>query len=442
MKTQITSYETEKLNTNRKISSPGDFLFKSFKIENIDILDKVLSVVIFEDMNLQYVTGEIVCLDTMNIPSFAPLIGGERITFSIRDCFGDTEDFSFILTKVSDRAPNSLGSLTYSIHFVSDVGVLTSMRKVSKAYGNMLTEDIADDIVKNYLVIDNKEPKLNIFQTGNPISCVVPNWRPLHALRWLASRAVSSQTAFAESPYVVFQDRKNEFFYVPLDFLYDESTNVTKEELKFKSGRPTTGVPTLQSDVRMREHIVSFEDFEIVKTTDFIENLVNGMYKNEVTEVDLLARALTSYEYEYGNDFSSSKHLNEFPFIRDGMIGGDEPSHWRTVTSHDGLFSDMKAESSISKNIHRIISKWQQTEQMVIKAVLPGHFGLRIGQKYEIKIPSYKNISRQTDQRNDEYYSGKYIVEKIKHEFAADRHYYTTVQMWSDSVSKKIEVIR
>jgi hypothetical protein len=426
------------------MTSPGDYEYKSCKIAGKEFIDKVVSIVIFEDKMLPYVTGEIVCVDTANVPSFLPIIGGEKIEFTIRDCFNDIEDFVFYVTKVSDRAPISLGSLSYRIHFVTGIGILSAMRKISKAYQKTKSEDIAKDIIDNYLTTPGDSLTLDYSSTSNQLSCIIPNWRPAHALKWIASRSVSAREDHSYSPYVIFQERNQKLTLAPLDFFYDEASNKTKGEMVIKSGRPTVenGIPTLQSDPRMPSHLLAFEDFRVIKTTDYIENLMNGMYSNEVTQVNLFARTLESNEFNYLHEFPESKHLNGFPFVREGMLGYDEPSHWRSLASHDGLFSDMDPTAKINDYVHLHVSKWQQTEQLVVEGVLPGHFGLRIGQKYEINIPAFRNISRQTKQMFDEYYSGKYIIESIKHEFAADRHYYATVRLFSDSVSKQIEVIK
>ncbi|QIG73798.1 tail protein [Rhizobium phage RHph_N34] len=439
----ITQYESKPLVVNRKQTNPGDFEFVKIKIEGKEFLDKVLSLVIFEDMKTPYVSGELLCLDTKNMPSSLPIIGGEKISISVRDCFGDIEDFEFVAVKVTDKEPVSLGSMNYSIHFTSSSGILTAMRKVSKAYQNMKTEDITRDIIGNFLTLPGNSFEVDYEETSNPISCIIPNWRPSHALKWLASRAIASREDHSYSPYVIFQERSGKYTRASLDFFYDDSSNKNKGELTIKYGRPSlpNSSPTLQSDPRMSKHILSLEDFNIVKTTDYIENLMNGMYSNEVTQVNLFARVLESDEYRYITDFAESKHLNKYPFVRDGMLGFDEPSHWRSIAFHQGLFSDMDPKANINDYANRHIAKWQQTEQMVIRGVLPGHFGLRIGQKYTINIPEFRNISKQTQQKSDEYYSGQYLIEEIKHEFAADRHYYATVRMFTDSVSKKIEKI-
>jgi hypothetical protein len=439
----ISSYENKALVTNRRMTNPGDYEFLKVKVEGKEFLDKILSIVIFEDIKLPFVTGELVCLDTKNMPSSLPIIGNEKISISIRDCFGDIEDYEFRAVKVTDKEPVSLGALSYSIHFVTSPGILAAMRKVSKAYQNKKTEDITRDIIGNFLTLPGDSFEVDYEETSNPISCIIPNWRPSHALKWLASRAIASREDHSYSPFVVFQERKGKFTRASLDFFYDDSSNTNKGELTVKYGRPTSpsSTPSLQSDPRMSKHILSLEEFSILKTTDYIENLMNGMYSNEVSQVNLFARVLESDYYRYFDDFAESKHLNKYPFVREGMLGFDEPSHWRSIAFHQGLFSDMDPKSNINDYASRHVAKWQQTEQMVIKGVLPGHFGLRVGQKYTINIPEHRNISRQTQQKADEYYSGQYLIEEIKHEFAADRHYYATIRAFTDSVSKKVEKI-
>lgn len=443
--TAISTYENQKLDLNRRMTSPGDFRFVSASVAGIDFIGRLISITIFEDLGPSArVTGEMLCIDTQNAPSTMPFIGGETVKFSIKDCYGVQEDFEFTLTKVSNRSPISLGSLSYVIHFACTASILSSMRKISKAYQKKKFEEIAKDVIDSYMTAPGKSIDYDFAETNSLLSCVIPNWRPSHALTWITSRAVCGQTEFSYSPYTTFMERSGKITSVPLDFLYSESSNVTKGQIGLKFGRPNVPgtTPSLVSDPRMSHQILALEDLNIVKTTDYIENLMAGMYSNEVTKIDLFTRTNDSLSYSYVSETRESSHisLNGNPFVREGMLGFDEPSHWRSAVSHHGLFSDMNYKAEINDYIHYHVSKWQQTEQMIIQGVLPGHFGLRVGQKYEIDLPSYRDIST-TEDRKDYYYSGKYIVEKIKHEFAADNHYYATCQFFTDSVSKKIEKI-
>lgn len=437
---EILSYEKNKHDPNKTVSYPGEYSLDSVTIDGVDFLAKVATIIIFEDLNLPYVTGELIVVDTQNIASFLPLIGGETLKFKIRDCYMVEKEFEFILGRVSDRKPVSLSSMTYRVKFVSKSYINTKAKKISKAYPKMRTEECFMDVASLYLDIDPKNIKW--VPTASPISCIIPNWRAAHAMKWLASRSICSRAEFSNSPYVVFEEKTGDIFFLPLDFLYNENTNVSRGKIQVKYGRNTMDDnASIAYHERMGVHQLSLEDFEIIKTTDYGENLENGMYNNMVQQVDAFARDSSNFNHSYEVDFPDSQHLNKYPFLREGdnALGGSNVSYWQTIPKNDGLFSDMDSSSVINPKLYSHISKWQQTEQMIVRGVLPGSFELRIGQKYELEIPSYRDATSFGIQEKDPYFSGNYIVEAIKHEFAPSNKYFATVQMFTDSLDRKIE---
>lgn len=436
---ELTYYEKTKHDPNKPLSFPGEYRLESVTVAGRDFLNKVGSIVIFEDLSLPYVKGEMNIIDTENLASAIPLIGGEEIKFTIRDCYSQSVDFLFYLDRVADRSPVSLGSVRYTIRFASKSYILSKARKISKAYQKMATEDITKDVLVNYL--GHTEEQFNYVPTSRPISCILPNWRPSYGLKWLASRSISARSEFANSPYLVFEEKTGNVNFIPLDFLYNVETNVERGTATVKYGRNTLdNDPSIAYHERMGTHQLSLERFEIVKTTDFGDNLESGMYNNVVQEVDMFARDTNYFEYKYLEEFGKSQHLNKFPFARENnsLEAQDLTSYWQTIPKNDGLFSDMTSEAVVNPNVYSFISKWQQTEQMVVRGVLPGSFELRIGQKYRIDIPAYQSASTMGVQHPDEYFTGNYIVEVIKHEFTPAGKYFASIQFFTDSVERKI----
>nr|CAI3971267.1 tail protein [Ochrobactrum phage ORM_20] len=437
---ELSSYEKNRHDPDKPLTFPGEYRLEEATVAGRNFLNKVGSIVIFEDLSLPFVKGELNIIDTENLASVIPLIGGEEIKFTIRDCYNQTLSFTFYLDRVADRRPVSMGAVRYTIRFASKSYILSKARKVSKAYQKMKTEDILKDLLKNYL--DHPEDKFHFVTTERPISCIIPNWRPSYGLKWLASRSISSKSEFSESPYLIFEEKNGDMNFVPLDFLYNKETNIVRGDCKVKFGRNSIdNDPSIAFHERMGTHQLSMESFEIVKTSDFGDNLEFGMYNNVVQEVDTFARDTNYFEYKYLDEFKKSQHLNEFPFAheKNSLEAQDLTSYWQTIPKNDGLFSDMNSEASVNPNVYSFVSKWQQTEQMVVRGVLPGSFELRVGQKYRIEIPAFQSASTLGIQEPDSYFTGNYITEVIKHEFSASGKYFASVQFFTDSVERKIK---
>ena len=117
-----------------------------------DLREDVLltEVVLFEHIFRSSISGTLVITDTMEILSKFPFMGQEILTLRFktpspqmnelniaRDNIGDFLDFTtmrFIINKVPIRGAISNGAQTYTLHFVSEHGIIDSRKRISKSY--------------------------------------------------------------------------------------------------------------------------------------------------------------------------------------------------------------------------------------------------------------------------------------------------------------------
>ena len=423
----ISNYNLQRYQT-REVVTPGSYEFVSASIgsglRTEDFLNKILAMNVYESLHTPYLTFEVFCLDTENLVSELPIQGGEIVTITVRDCHRETRTHTFRVTKVSDRRPESVSSLTYTIHGVTSNVVFSHTRKISESHIKMRPERIMESVLTEHMRFPSSD---FLYDPGaEDICCVLPNWRPLEALMWLNSRNQSRR--FPRSPYKTFMTVDEEIYHTSLDLLYNDGTNVSRGPLYTYFNRQGQDGTSLISDDRMTRHLYSFTNFDNVKTAELLENLTQGMFSTRVQEVDVFERKDENHYHTYATEFNQTEHLGRRPYRIDGVtLAGLENTadqgvtspHWRTILRHPGLFSQEDIASKPENYIADHTSKLQQMENYKIKGVLPGSFELKVGQKYSIDIPQYSNVeSGNTIQSVDRLMSGDFVVENIKHSYS------------------------
>jgi len=409
------------------LTNPGDYKVLDFTLEGengtISIPEKLLGFTVYENLSNPYLTAEFLIVDTQNLPSTFPIEGGEKVEVLTRDCLGNDRTLKFRVTKITDRAPTSPSSITYTIHGTSEHVIRSHSNSISRAIINQQAENEIDAILKE-LYFPNE---LKSSATAQEICGIIPNWRPLKSISWLTKRSFSD--VFENSPYVTFMTINGEMFHVPVDLLYKTPARQTYRWLANKSS--VDGNLSLTNDTRMTRHLYSFLDFKVMKTSSTLENLSSGMFKTRVQMIDLFERKEEDSLYDYAESFDDTEHLGSKPIsIFDAEVGAD--SMWTTVFRHNGLFSQESEQSRYETKIAAHNSKKQQMKNFVIHGRVPGHFDLNVGQKYDVRIPGFSNSL--DFQQSDEYLSGNYVIDAIKHDFFPNSQYVATIQAFKDSV--------
>jgi len=433
----ITTFNQRQLNDTNPYF-PGDYSVRSMKIDDLEIKNIQVQIDLFESIFSSVVTGSVVIVDNENLLSSLPILGGETIRLEL-ESRGSTSEIvkEFYVTKVTDVKKLSMTSLVYTIHFVSKAGVESELRRVSKSYMNVRVEDAVSDIFETQF----SDAVLSYYQSSNTQCVVLPNWTAMYACSWLASRAASDR--FDTSPYMFFENMDSHYL-IPMDMLHSDDTNVEVAQCvidPIKITASETEQLSVVHDPRMTKDNFQFESYEIIKTTDAMENIVNGLYNNTANTLNLMERTWYSQEFSYLDNYSDSEHLNarhgqNHPFVKTNSPLLDDTNPYRRIIAyHPGLFSQStQTNLDYDSFTHTKVSKFQQIENFKIRATMPGHLGLRAGHKLYFEPPALQSANVLKQWKNDTRYSGQYIVDSIRHVFMPDK-YHQVLEMYRDSLS-------
>lgn len=243
-----------------------------------DISKMVVEVQVRQDLYLGFMSGELFITDGNDMHSRMAMHGGEYLFLHFTVPEQDIEiRKAFRVYKVGGRVPFGSGQ-RYSIYFMSDELFTSSTTKISKAYVNTTISEIVTDILQNHLSIS----KSFVEATGEPVSFIIPNWRPLEALNWLASRAYSdtNNTFF-------FYENLEGFHFKSLQAIYKAGTKV-KVPFTFEDKK---GQKKLDMDKFAIDSMEAIRDFDILSTVG------SGGYAMRLLSVDPIQQSRTVNDY-------------------------------------------------------------------------------------------------------------------------------------------------
>lgn len=414
---------------------PGSYETRKIEIDGVDVSEQAIEVDVFESLHGS-MTGQMLMVDTTNLLASLPIIGGETLDLHFDD---HAEQFRmrFKIFKVSDRSQPNMSTLQYKLHFCSEELYLDSHTFVSKAYDNVNHEDCIKELLQEHLK-SNKQ--LLLAPTTGPKCFIIPRWSPLAAASWLAGRSKSSRQDYGGGTFTFFETYEG-YSFLALDNLFDDVANRPYCELSYDPVRKSVDMRTT-FDKRMPEDVLRFEDFSVAKSSDVLDNALQGMYHNQVRFVDVTKKEPRDSEFNYLTDFKSGKHLrggvrnDAFPVLRErDSVATGKQGMLRVIPRHKGLFTNEKDDGDGAPSwFASRVSQLQQTEMFVVRGALPGHIGLKAGHIVRFSYPDNGNRSIRTEYKEDLYYTGQYLVTAVRRSFRRDK-FFLFVELVKDSLS-------
>lgn len=419
-----------------KLKRPGD-------TQEFDLIPFVAELNLFEALDASCMTGSITLVDTENLIKQVPIIGEETLKMVIWDQF---EEYvaEYKIYKISDRKQLNFGVLGYTLHFCSAEMYRNAFTRVSKAYDQQPYEKAIVDIVQNYLKSDKFVIHSN---TKYPQCFIIPNWNPLAACKWMASRAQDEE--YTGGNFVFYED-KDQFNFVALENLLDETKNKPFAEISYDPLRKTEDKRHVY-DKRQKRHVMRFEHMEVKKSLDVLENMTFGMYKNKVKLVDIVQRGTVDTDYDYMLEFDKSTHLKGFYNQSHPLSSSENEATKEDATPemdsrlfvrHKGLFTnEIDGGSKVEEWYSPRLSQMMQMNNFVLQGTLPGQLEMKVGMIVKFNMPNIQNIDQKQVLEPDLAYSGNYLITSLRRMFQRDK-FYIIVEMVKDSMSLDRDAVR
>ena len=420
--------------------SIGSCLITGSSGQQMDFKNLIVEFNYFEDIFANGISGVLLISDSMGYINILQLQGSEVLSISI-----DKPGLNLPLTgnyriyTISDRKQTNSTNQNYLIKFCSEELFLNEQYRVSKSYTKVAISEIVTDLTTNHLKIPKK--LLTIDTTTGLRDIVIPNFKPIQAINWLATFALAGGSGNSGAPYFFYEDRDGWKFKSILTLFQQPVYKTYEYSIKGLKSDKNSMVTDLNAE------IVNVIQYEHVKSFDSVDAARSGVFANKLHTVDPLRLKFDETDFDYNQYMSNNPaalNANPMPNSATNRFG-DTMSTTTGVVKFCMTTSGQNKNSYIqSKNITINENLVEQTVPLRtaqialfcinrLKMLIPGDVYMTIGRVIEFNLPQISYNSPSKQKKNDEFYSGKYLVTAVRHLFNQAGTYVTCIEVCKES---------
>lgn len=396
-------------------------LINSFgkKLESLEA--QLVELQITQSIDAPVMYGKALFSDAQDLIAAFVMTGNELLEIVIDEpTLNMPFEKTFRVFKIENRMHNNNSAAKYVLHFVSPELLKSNSTLVSKAYVGKRCSDMVSDILNNVLQVKKVS---RIESTSGAFDLVVPSFRPIQAIDWLATRSFNGPAAIN---YEFFETRDG-FEFVSMQTLY--KGRVTKNlvyDIKSVNENPNSS-----TDIARNRN--SIEKLTIKKDFDMISTVAKGGFASKLLTVNLLSQEYKFYDYsierEEKNLLNGNKTTND-----QSLTKGYSASFKTYVTTEN---RKAEKENSVEKwlmpgRMHKAV-----VDSLVINAVLPGDITLRPGNIVKLDLPKFV-AADESGKQLDELRSGKYLIRSVIHIFRQNGTFDSTIELTTDSYARAL----
>ena len=411
-----------------------------------DITPLVPEINIYESLFSNTLSGNLVVVDTFNLPWFHPITGFERVEFKLSSPGygkdrGRHYDFTkdsghpMYVFKISDRQMLSDNTQMYTLHFCSREAIRNEQVRVSRAYqdnGWVMMRDL----LRNEDYIDTKK---GIFfeESKELFKYVVPNIHPFQAIRKIAEQC--RPAAYNSAGYMFYEDAGGFKFRSIESMLAKQGSFRRSTRVYTYSMR---NIPHKEGKDKLESDLFSINNFKVLSQSDTLKSIKRGVAASKLLTHDSFNKTFKETEYDYHKDFTESFHTETSPEKKKGRtekdLADDEKNDragahallpW-TVYDRGSMISDhsdgVHFFKSSTEKIHdsaefppvenilqKRISQLNALDTFRVEITVPGFTAISVGEKITVNVQSIATFKQRGWE--DEVLSGDYLIAKIRH---------------------------
>ena len=414
----------------------------------MNLTKAVQSIEIFEDMFSTALSGTLLILDVDNIGENGPVIGQEYMTLKITTPTLDEKEIdftqsSFAIYKVTVRESISQDTQLLALSFTSPELLRDKRVRVSKSFTDPIDRIVESILTDERYINTNKD--VYIEPTAGIRKVVCPNLHPYAFINNLTQESVTSKSA---SPYFFFFENLKGLHFKSLDRILSEDSignfnvgNLTNLENK---------------SVNTEKDLNRALAFEINSNNDMLLNIQGGMLGSSTIKYNIYNKSYEKLQYNYFIDFDKFGRIDENPLYNNNEIDefgnnigsfGDARIHLHPTnangefdTQHTNETSSYKySPNKLNESILFRRAKIMELNNAVsISMKINGNTTIAAGQTINLTVPVSGRIHEKD---HDEYYSGRYLITKLRHSFSqTDKKHEILLTASKDSFGKELPI--
>lgn len=385
--------------------------------KQVEISNLIPSFAIEESLDTDSMRGMVSVYDTVGFLEDFPIRGEELFVMEVEDALKLKRRYEFRIYKVTNvRIKDSNDGLVYDMYFTSKWRFEAGKRRIIRPFETTISE-IASTIFADYYP-EGKD--MLVEETDGIFRCVMPNYTPMEAMNFLASRAYSQERT---SCSFRFFENSDNFFFVSDEYLIklvrDNPENI--KEFMYSDALEKSGSQFLEQ----MKNIITIENTERVNT---MIDLYSGAYTSNVIEIDLVKKIVENKRYRYdsgryiatsGRD-SEGVHSNRF--VNDYFTEENERRYIvvKDYTSIGDTPSNIRGEQYLPEIVQNRVSYRHHLNNTVVYGKTHGRLDLKVGDIINLKVPNFSAGDKGREENRQ--LSGNYLVNDCKQVFVHDVH--------------------
>jgi hypothetical protein len=417
------------------IQYAGEYVLKEASLVcssgvTFDLVGTIISFEIFENLFSTALSGSFIFVDTDNIVTNGPIIGQEYLYLKVGTPSLDGYDIDFtnvpfVTYKINVREDANKNTQLLQVSFTSPEIIRNNRVRVSKSYTETI-DQIVTNVLRDERYINTAKP-LNIEPTAGIRKVVSPNLHPYNFITNLATESISTKDG---NPFFLFYESTKGINFRSMESLFAEDTmgDYAMGDFGNNEGK--------KPDIK--KEFGRILQFEIAANSDMLSKVTSGMLGSSIIEYNIYNKSFNKSTYNYINDFNQFNRVHyenrtkDNPIYSEGFIDEKEKTvgdftdariHLHSVSSggsfdtqHTDTTSSYKYEPNKIKDslLHRQAKFNEFTDGITIKMVINGSTNISVGQTINVTIP-VTGVAH--DKKFDKYYTGKYLITKLRHGF-------------------------
>jgi hypothetical protein len=364
----------------------------------------LITLVIYEDLFKNFMTGTLVMMDTNGVFEDGPICGDETITITFKTSpeyprADFTKEF-WIYKCDGFSTVHGSRSRVYQLNFAGKAFHKNMEKRLRRSFKGLKEDAIVQNICSNLL-----EVEVDAEATKFPRDIVMPGWRPLYAINYLATSCVRA-SGYPASNYVFFETM-DKYQFCSIDKLMEAGK---KWDIDYHLAR----IDSPRSNAKLW----NAKEYKIIRSFDNIQNSSGGMFAHKFIAQDILRKKIEEKEYIYNGEFGGQVHT-------DGGGVKQRENHSSSLEQAISYGPWQKEGHGMEYN-SKHADDWMKRRRPMIQSLMnwkleldtEGNSAARLGDKVQFNLISNKAGSSEEDKR----LSGEYIITRIKHIITNDQH--------------------
>lgn len=394
--------------------------------------------------------------DTVGLLENFPIIGEERIMFTIRDVVSNVKvDMDLAVVGVENILPHPNGfGYSYTLACVSTTSFKSMSRKVVAPFSKTASE-IAKDVFKNTYdkleesvmgdsiadrvkieakellfgdnggsqkyeilnMVNDKTKNFTVEYSDVEVRCVIPNMYANEAMLFIAERSVNTTTNVSSS--YNFFETKFSYFFATNELLINQAiSEVDGKKVKKMTYNTSYDISPEKTKIQAEK----IKQIQILSYVNTISDIRSGAYNSKINEIDVIYGRILPIEFGYkeskeffggmgkkgvnGGEIHTEEFLNTI-FVPENTV------EWFRMKNYDSFNNiQIQGEQFYGEKILRNNAYNTRLNSTTLRCIIDGRLDLAVGDVVELNIDEMN--SDEGEKKLSPRFSGSYFVREVK----------------------------